>query len=60
MLFRRSGTKIHFDLAAYNCPEYENLKDLGEKLTKRLESVTNRKASKAVVVTLLAAILAER
>jgi len=42
ILFRQSGTGIHFDLAGYNCPEYENLRDLREKLTKRLVSLTNR------------------
>lgn len=42
ILFRKSGTDIHFDLAGYNCPEYENLRDLKAKLTKRLEYVTNK------------------
>lgn len=45
ILFRKSGTGIHFDLAGYNCPEYENLRDLQEKLTKRLVSVTNKNIS---------------
>lgn len=42
ILFRKAGTGLHFDLAGYNCPEYENLHALREKLTRRLEHLTNR------------------
>lgn len=40
MMFRRAGTPIHFDIAAYNCPEYKNLSALGDMLMKRLEAST--------------------
>jgi hypothetical protein len=43
ILFRKTGAGLHFDLAGYNCPEYENLRELREKLLKRLEYITNRK-----------------
>jgi nucleoside 2-deoxyribosyltransferase len=42
ILLRKSGTELHFDLSGYNCPEYVNLHDLRAKLTKRLESMTNK------------------
>lgn len=42
LLYRKTGTGLHFDLAGYNCPEYANLRDLREKMTKRIESMTNR------------------
>jgi hypothetical protein len=46
MLYRKTGTRIHFDLAAYNCPEFKNLSELEEKLIKRLEIVTGKKAKR--------------
>ena len=42
ILFRQGGTNLHFDLAGYNCPEYSGLRDLREKLTKRLVELTNK------------------
>lgn len=44
---RKAETTIHFDLAAYNCPEYKNITELKSFLMKRLEETTNRKPEKA-------------
>jgi len=43
IMYKRKGTHIHFDLAAYNCPEYSNMRDLRALLLRRLEDTTNRK-----------------
>ena len=43
IMFRSQGSKLHFDLAPYNCPEYRNLSDLKKKLIRRLEQITNTK-----------------
>ena len=43
IMYRSKDTEVHFDLAAYNCPEYKNITDLGDKLLQRLETITNRK-----------------
>ncbi len=42
ILFKKKGTKIHFDLAAYNCPDYDSLGDLRRKLSSRLQAITNK------------------
>ena len=42
MLYRSAGTRLHFDVAHRNCPEYANLTELRDRLRKRLETVTNK------------------
>ncbi len=42
ILFRKTDTRIHFDLAGYNCREYKNLHDLKEQLSRRLTAITNK------------------
>jgi hypothetical protein len=47
ILFRKGETALHFDLAGYNCPAYVNVKDLKDKLRRRLTEMTNRQAKGA-------------
>ncbi|MBI5523445.1 MAG: hypothetical protein HY910_12515 [Desulfarculus sp.] len=42
IMYRKNGTKLHFDIAGYNCPEYANNRELKEKLERRLEQITNK------------------
>ena len=42
ILFCKKDTKVHFDIAHRNCPEYENTTALKLQLRKRLETMTNR------------------
>lgn len=42
IIYRRAGTKIHFDLANYNIPEYGGVYELKDKLTKRLTEITGK------------------
>ena len=43
ILFRKKGSRLHFDVAHRNCPEYENTSDLKRRLRKRLEGITNKR-----------------
>lgn len=43
ILFRKTGTKLHFDLSVHNVPEYKNITQLKKLLTKRLEAMLGKK-----------------
>lgn len=42
ILYRKYGTKLHFDLLVHNVPEYKNHTELRENLKKRLEAITGK------------------
>jgi hypothetical protein len=46
ILFRRQGTRLHFDLSVHMVREYENITNLKMLLTKRLEAIVGRVSKK--------------
>jgi len=42
ILVRRSGTRLHFDLAVHNAPEYRNITALRDILRRRFEAILGR------------------
>jgi hypothetical protein len=44
ILYRKKGTRLHFDLSVHNVPEYRNITELRDLLTRRLEAILGRSA----------------
>lgn len=44
ILYRKAGTRLHFDLSVHNVPEYKNVTELRELLNKRFEAILGRSA----------------
>ncbi|HJP92568.1 MAG TPA: hypothetical protein VJ875_11470 [Pyrinomonadaceae bacterium] len=47
ILFRKKGTKLHFDLAVHNVPEYRNITELKSLLRRRFEAILAQNAPEA-------------
>lgn len=45
ILYRRTGTQLHFDLSIHNVPEFANITDLRNLLRRRLEAILGRSPS---------------
>jgi hypothetical protein len=45
VLYRKHGTRLHFDLQVHNVPEYKNVTELRKHLQKRLEAIFGRSPS---------------
>jgi hypothetical protein len=45
ILFRKHGTKLHFDLSVHNVPEYKNVTELKALLRRRFEAILGRTSS---------------
>ncbi len=43
MLFRKEGTRLHFDIAVHDAPQYRNMKELKELLTVRVKNQLDKR-----------------
>lgn len=44
ILFRKRGTELHFDLAGFGCPEFQNVTELKSKLDKRFKVMLGKES----------------
>lgn len=44
ILFRKQGTVLHFDLAGFGCPEFQNVTALKNKLDKRFKAMLGKES----------------
>ena len=43
ILYRKQGTRLHFDLSVHNVPEYKNITELKDLLNRRFEAILGHK-----------------
>ena len=60
ILYRKKGTRLHFDILVHNCPEYKNVTDLKDKLRARLEEMTGKEIKLVQAILWNLVILKER
>lgn len=51
ILYRKAGTRLHFDLSVHNVPEYRNITELKDHLRKRFQAILGRGLNEADTTT---------